>query len=216
MTLSTCTATPQPPNPLPHSHSGFYPSHCLFLGFLFTLTYHSLSFNIPGHPISPLPSFISTVSYPHPLTPKTYNPLSPVGQIRKGNLLNAGLLSREDERERHITKKTHGVLVGAVWVKDQNRPGTRKMFRLGQRACQDHQALAFDEDLLVQNLQVTWHSEVVSRIIVKNPFSLFIAVVSLVSCWTVLSGGRQMTSVRKWGIMSYCMIMQTTTFMHTR
>lgn len=52
-------------------------------------------------------------------------------------------------------KETSGALVGAVWVKDQNRPGTRKMFRLGWRACQNHQALAFDEDLLVQDLRVT-------------------------------------------------------------
>lgn len=65
-------------------------------------------------------------------------------------------------------------MLGAVWVKDQNRAGTRKMFRLGRRACQNHQALAFDEDLLVQDLRVTWHSEGVSGIIVKNPCSLFI------------------------------------------
>lgn len=59
------------------------------------------------------------------------------------------------EREKDMKKGMSGVLVGAVWVKDQNRPGTRKMFRLGWRACQNHQALAFDEDLLVQDLRVT-------------------------------------------------------------
>lgn len=58
------------------------------------------------------------------------------------------------ERERDI-KNPSGVLVGAVWVEDPNRPGTRKMFRLGRRACQKHQALAFDEDLLVKDLRVT-------------------------------------------------------------
>lgn len=56
-------------------------------------------------------------------------------------------------RERH--KKLSGVLVGAVWVKDQNRSGTRKMFGLGRGACQKHQALVFDEDLSVQDLRVT-------------------------------------------------------------
>lgn len=51
-------------------------------------------------------------------------------------------------REKDI-KMVSVVFVGAVWVRDQNRAGTRKMFRLGQGACQDNQALAFDEDLLV-------------------------------------------------------------------
>lgn len=34
------------------------------------------------------------------------------------------------------TKMMNAILVGAVWVRDQNRAGTRKMFRLGQGACQ--------------------------------------------------------------------------------
>lgn len=73
-------------------------------------------------------------------------PPSPTGRIRGGNLLN-GAGYQGDERK---TQKEERVL-----VEDQNRPGTRKMFRLGQRACQNHQALVFDEDLLVQDLRVT-------------------------------------------------------------
>ena len=58
------------------------------------------------------------------------------------------------EREK---KKKCGTVVGAVWVKDQNGVGTRKMFRLGWGACQNNQALAFDKGLLVQHLKVTRH-----------------------------------------------------------
>lgn len=56
-------------------------------------------------------------------------------------------------KEKEI-KLMNVILVGAVWVRDQNTAGTRKMFRLGQGACQNNQALVFDGDLFVWDLTI--------------------------------------------------------------
>lgn len=139
-----------------------HPSSFLLLSLTFPIiSYFHFSPLLPAAPSPLLFTPLLGLSHLSLKPPKIHTvqpPVSPPVRSEKATCWMLVIIKTGWERERH-EKKGGGVLVGAVWVRDQSRPGTRKMFRLGWRACQNHQALAFDEDLLVQDLRVTWHSE---------------------------------------------------------